>query len=138
MLGRMPGVLAPGKTEHSEAAGLTRKAAPPLSKGQMMTHRNQDYQSATHRLLARKARIGWPLVACSAAAFVAGVLSAQLNASDTTPAPQAAPSQSWQLVQHYRGDTFILDHGMTHDDCDDATPRNQAAKHLRFSCELEG
>lgn len=76
------------------------------------------------------------LVAAAAALPALAVIDGKMR--QPAPAPQAMPSQSWQLVQHYRGETFILDHGMTHDDCDDATPRNQAAKHLRFTCELEG
>lgn len=52
-------------------------------------------------------------------------------------APSAAQSAGWRIVQYYKGDAFVIDHGLTHDDCDDMLPRNQAAKGLTFACELE-
>lgn len=77
-----------------------------------------------------------PLIAIAAVALPIGAALSQGSAPVAVSEP--APERTWQLVQFYKGDAFVLDHGMTHDDCDDAVPRNQAAKGLRFSCELEG
>lgn len=75
-------------------------------------------------------------IACIALALIPVAALVQASAAPT-PTIKPAPAATWELVQYYKGDVFGLDRGMSHDDCDDALPRNQAAKGLRFSCEVE-
>ncbi|MES2300869.1 MAG: hypothetical protein V4521_02145 [Pseudomonadota bacterium] len=56
--------------------------------------------------------------------------------SHPLPAPDQA-GRDWAIVGTFKGDSFVLDSGLTHDDCDDSKPSNQPRYALAFSCELE-
>ncbi|CDO34015.1 hypothetical protein [Novosphingobium sp. KN65.2] len=43
----------------------------------------------------------------------------------------------WQLVMLYKGDAYVIDHGLTVSDCFGAMPLSDAAKGLSFQCERE-
>ncbi|HUD90086.1 hypothetical protein [Sphingobium sp.] len=45
---------------------------------------------------------------------------------------------SYQLVMQYRTDAYVLDSGLTKDDCDDALPFGDNIKHVHFSCVVGG
>jgi hypothetical protein len=45
---------------------------------------------------------------------------------------------SYELVMEYRTDAYVLDRGLTKDDCDDALPFGDQLKHVHFSCVVEG
>lgn len=51
------------------------------------------------------------------------------------PTEDSGPTYS--MVMEYRGDAYVIDHGMSFGDCFDALPRNDARKGLSFACELE-
>ncbi len=55
----------------------------------------------------------------------------------TIVAANAANPSRWSLVMEYRGDAFILDHGLTLGDCLAAMPRNDVVRHVSYACEVE-
>lgn len=45
---------------------------------------------------------------------------------------------AFKLVMQYRTDSYVLDHGMTRQDCSEALPFGDPVKLVHFSCEQEG
>jgi hypothetical protein len=78
-----------------------------------------------------------PLTIALALAIGATAAAWQIPFHHASQAPAAKPlGGSWQLVEYYRGDAFVIDHALTHDDCDDAQAKLHA-RGIRFVCELE-
>ena len=76
-------------------------------------------------------------LAALALAISAAAAAWQIPFHHASHAPAAKPlGGSWQLVEYYRGDAFVIDHALTHDDCDDAQAELHA-RGIRFVCELE-
>lgn len=66
-----------------------------------------------------------------------GVLTAA-SLQAAYPAKWSGSDDSYQLVMQYRADAFVLDHGLTREDCTQALPYGDDLKHVHFTCEVEG
>ncbi len=42
---------------------------------------------------------------------------------------------NWQIVEEYKGQRFVMDSGLSTEDCTSALPHNDVAHGLYFACE---